>query len=232
MSLLEQRFSWLFNHRLQARPQVQRRPVSRSGMVVVGGVTAVYLTWLLYRWILQPVWIEQLPVFLSEILQLMQVAGAFTIALLWVVLWWRQRPRVQQTELIPISRDQLYEIDPFAFEKYVAHLFQRRGYHVKHRGRAGDLGVDLELTNGNGKRAIVQCKRYRNTVGPKVVRELYGTLIHEKVSHAFLVTTGNISNSAREWAKGKPLTLIDGEMLVQVVSALEMEGRQGDKGTR
>ena len=197
-------------------------------MVVVGGVTAVYVIWLLYRWILQPIWINQLPTFLSEILQLAQVAGAFTIALLWAVLWWRQRPRFQNTPLIPISRDDLYEMDPLAFEKYVANLFQQRGYHVKHRGRTGDLGVDLELTNSNGKRAIVQCKRYRNTVGPEVVRELYGTLIHEKVAHAFLVTTGNISNAARKWTNGKPLTLIDGEMLVQVISTMGKKMRQGD----
>ena len=53
------------------------------------------------------------------------------------------------------------------------------------------------------------------------MRELYGTLIHEKVAHAFLVTTADISDAAREWARGKPMTLIDGKMLVQVVTAVE-----------
>jgi restriction system protein len=222
MSLLEQRFSWLFNHRLQAQPRLQRRPVSKSGLVLMGGVTAVFLTWLLYRWILQPLWILKLPTFMGELVQLIEVAGALTMVLLWVVLWWRQRPFIQQTQLVTISLDELYEMDPTAFEKYVAQLFRQRGYRVKHRGRTGDMGVDLELANGNGRRAIVQCKRYRNTVGPEVIRELYGTLIHEKVAHGFLVTTGEISQAAREWANGKPLTLIDGEMLVQLVSAVEM----------
>ena len=186
----------------------------------MGGVTAVTLTWLLYRWILQPAWVAQLPSFMGELMQLIEVAGALTMALLWVVLWLRQRPGIQQSQLVTISLDELYEMDPTVFEKYVAQLFRQRGYRVKHRGRAGDMGVDLELTNGNGRRAIVQCKRYRNTVGPEVIRELYGTLIHEKVAHAFLVTTGGISEAAREWAKGKPLTLIDGKILVQVVSAV------------
>lgn len=192
----------------------------------MGGLTAVTLTWFLYRWILQPVWISQLPSLITELVQLMEIAGAFSLTLLWGVLWWQQRSRIQQTPLVTLSLDELYEMDPILFEKYVAQLFQRRGYRVKHRGRAGDMGVDLELTNGNGRRAIVQCKRYRNTVGPKVIRELYGTLIHEKVAHGFLVTTGNISKAAREWAKGKPLTLIDGKMLVQVVSKLELEQSQ------
>jgi len=223
MSLLEQRFSWLFNHRLQAQPHLKRRPVSKSGVVLIGGVTAVYLTWLLYRWILQPAWISQLPTFMGELVQLGESAGALTMVLLWVVLWWRQRPRIQQKQLVTISLEELYEMNPISFEKYVAKLFQQRGYRVKHRGRAGDMGVDLELRNGNGRRAIVQCKRYRNTVGPEVIRELYGTLIHEKVAHGFLVTTGSISKAARKWAKGKPLTLIDGEMLVQIVAAVNIK---------
>ncbi|MBE2221690.1 MAG: restriction endonuclease, partial [Anaerolineae bacterium] len=48
----------------------------------------------------------------------------------------------------------------------------------------------------------------------------FGTLIHERVSHAFLVTTADISPSAREWAQGKPMTLIDGNLLIQVSEKL------------
>ena len=61
--------------------------------------------------------------------------------------------------------------------------FRQKGYKVSLRGRSGDLGVDLVLMRPGGKQAIVQCKRYRNTIGPDIVRELYGTLIHEGVSH-------------------------------------------------
>jgi restriction system protein len=111
-------------------------------------------------------------------------------------------------------------MDPDDFEKYVGQLFRQKGYRVRLRGSKGDLGVDLELTQPSGKRAIVQCKRYHNTVGPKVVRELYGTLVHEQVPHAFLVTTADISDAARQWAQFKPITLIDGETLVKIAAAL------------
>lgn len=191
---------------------------------MIGVITAVYLTWLLYRWILQPVWVIHLPALMTELVQLIEVSGAFTIALLWVVLWWRQRPISQAAVPLTVSLNELYAMNPTAFEKYVAQLFRQRAYRVIHRGRTGDLGVDLELTNGNGKRAIVQCKRYRSTVGAEIIRELYGTLIHEKVAHAFLVTTADISDAARRWAKGKPITLIDGEMLVKIVSAMDKNG--------
>ena len=102
----------------------------------------------------------------------------------------------------------------------MARLFRQKGYKVYLRGASGDKGVDLELERAGGKRAIVQCKRYRRPVGPEVVPELFGTLIHERVSHAFLVTTADISQSARTWAQGKPMTLIDGSLLAQVSNKL------------
>ena len=122
-----------------------------------------------------------------------------------------------------MSREKLYGLSPRAFERYAASLFRQKGYKVVVRGRSGDLGVDLEVTDGHGRRAIVQCKRYRDTVGAEVVRELYGTLIHEQVAHAFLVTTADISESAREWARGKPMTLIDGGTLVAIADALRQQ---------
>jgi restriction endonuclease Mrr len=57
------------------------------------------------------------------------------------------------------------------------------------------------------------------------VRELLGTMIHEQVHHAFLVTTADISPAAREWAQTKPMTLIDGQTLVALAEALNENGR-------
>ena len=115
---------------------------------------------------------------------------------------------------------ELFDINPKEFEHYVADLFRLKGYQVNVRGRSGDHGVDLELTGAGYKKAIVQCKRYRDTVGEKIIRDLYGTLLHEKVSRAFLVTTADISDAARRWAEGKPITLIDGPTLVSIASSL------------
>ena len=135
---------------------------------------------------------------------------------------WRKRPFFPQkpTHVHSYTLEELYALDPLEFEQYVARLFRQKGYTVTHRGRSGDKGVDLELKKVGGKRAIVQCKRYRRPVGPEVVRELFGTLVHERVSHAFLVTTADISQSARTWAQDKPMTLIDGSLLAQVSDKL------------
>lgn len=117
-----------------------------------------------------------------------------------------------------MSVDELYALSPKAFEHYVAELFERRGYTVEVRGRSGDLGVDLMLSRNDGRRAIVQCKRYRHPIGPEIVRELFGTMLHERVVHGFLVTTAEISDGARSWVADKPITLIDGAALAQLGS--------------
>lgn len=167
----------------------------------------------------------QLPPLLSELLRLAEIGWLATLVVLWGLVWWRGRQEALRP-FVPLTLEQLYNLHPADFERYVARLFRQKGYRVHVRGRSGDLGVDLVLIRPGGKRAIVQCKRYRNTLGPEIVRELFGTLIHEGVSHAFLVTTAEISESAREWARGKPMTLIDGRTLVEIAQSLHVPHEQ------
>jgi restriction system protein len=198
------------------------RLAGRRGWRLITLLSLGFAVWLGYRYLGRPAWPERLPVTLVEILSLSEAAAAFTLSFLWLVLGWRAYRRGQggQAPMPALSVEALYALSPADFERYVGRLFRRKGYRVRVRGRSGDLGVDLEITRRGGKRAIVQCKRYRHTVGAEVVRELYGTLIHERVAHAFLVTTADISDAARKWAAGKPMTLIDGDMLAQLTAVL------------
>lgn len=199
-------------------------PAYRRGLFLISGLTACLLLWLIYHWLWRPGWLRMLPVSLQEAVALTETAGAFTLAFIWAGLgwrYWRQQVKVRASSALPsISAERLQTLSPKAFERYVAGLFRQKGYRVLIRGGSGDLGVDLEVTGAGGRRAIVQCKRYQNTVGAEVVRELYGTLVHEKVSWAFLVTTADISDSARQWVQGKPMTLIDGDLLVAIAASL------------
>lgn len=191
----------------------------RRGLIIIGLLTAWFLGWLIVRWLVQPGWFAGLPAFVSEIVALVETAWAFTLAFLWAALGWQYRRR-QLEEQTPAPQimtiEKLQSLSPQAFERYVAGLFRQKGYKVVLRGSSGDLGVDLELTGPQGRRAIVQCKRYQNTIGAEIVRELFGTMIHEGVMWAFLVTTAEISEAARDWATGKPITLIDGATLLEV----------------
>lgn len=192
-----------------------------SGWLILTFLTLFYATWLAYRWFFQPAWPEALPALVTELVRLAELATAITLVVLWAGLLWRRRARLATTSGLALSVAQMYELSPNAFEHYVASLFRHKGYQVVVRGRSGDHGVDLELTSAGGRRAIVQCKRYRDTVGEEIVRGLFGTLLHENARHAFLVTTAEISDAARKWATGKPLTLIDGLTLVEIAQVID-----------
>ncbi|WP_420642554.1 restriction endonuclease [Candidatus Leptofilum sp.] len=215
------RTEWRFRQQSPRFHSQPRPSVSWHSRWIIGALTAVYLFWLLVRAISQPAWLLNLSGVGTEFVRLVEIGWLATLVVLWGVVWWQKR-REMLRPFHPLSLEQLYNLQPTEFEQYVARLFRQKKYKVNLRGRSGDLGVDLMLTRTGGKRAIVQCKRYRSTIGPDIVRELYGTLIHEGVAHAFLVTTAGISDSARSWAQGKPMTLIDGPTLVEIAHLLQV----------
>lgn len=191
------------------------------GWIVLVILTAVFIAWIAYRLLMAPSWPDLFPV-VGEMIDLAEMASAFTLTFLWVGLWWRHHNRDKRPYPVKaVNLGGLYQLSPKDFEKYVATLFRQKGYKVTLRGRSGDHGVDLELMGQDGRKAIVQCKRYQNTVGEDIVRELYGTLIHERAMRGFLVTTAEISDAAESWARGKPITLIDGPTLVEIAGSLQ-----------
>jgi restriction system protein len=111
---------------------------------------------------------------------------------------------------------EMLALEPTEFENWVAMLFQLIGYKVKNTQEVADHGIDLLVNGGHVRYGLVQCKRYRGTVGEPVVRDLYGTLVHENADRGWLVTTGGISRQARTWANGKPIELWDGQKLVEL----------------
>ncbi|HFC11671.1 MAG TPA: restriction endonuclease [Anaerolineae bacterium] len=202
--------------------QRQRQNMAKylNPLVVAILMTLVFGSWVFYRWAWQPDWFGRLPLNLVEAFDLFEFGSTMTLLVLWSIVAWQRH----QKQLAPqVSVDILYALSPYDFEHFVGQVFRRKGYDVTLRGRSGDMGVDLEIRKrSDNKKAVVQCKRYRNTVGPETIRELYGTMLHERVAHGFLVTTASISKAGREWAKNKPLTLIDGATLVRISADLNL----------
>ena len=200
---------------VEQQPSAHRR---RFRLLLTLTVTTVVLAfWVIWRLSDSGETVYRLPAVFTEALNLLTLSAIATVGSLWLLVvyqYWQARS--QALGLSSVA--ELQALSPSEFEQFSAEIFRARGYSVDVRGRSGDLGVDLEITNGGGKRAIAQCKRYRATVGPDIIRELYGTMIHERVSHAFLITTADISDGAREWAAGKPLTLIDGTTLIELAN--------------
>lgn len=116
------------------------------------------------------------------------------------------------------SLEDVMELSPQEFEYFVADLFCEKGFSVETTPLSGDGGVDISA-NREGKHAIVQCKRYQGTVGEPVIRDLYGTMMHQNAQIAYLVTTGRVSRRAYDFANGKPIRIVDGELLSNILNS-------------
>ena len=105
------------------------------------------------------------------------------------------------------------------FEELVGEAYRQRGYAVSETGRAGpDGGVDLMLKKG-GEHLLVQCKQWRTRkVGVKVVRELYGVVAAEGATGGIVISSGAFTQEAQAFARGKPLELLDGTALLNLVA--------------
>lgn len=114
------------------------------------------------------------------------------------------------------------------FERLIADVFRRLGYQVQERGReaqsfgTGDGGVDLVLTDPKtpGAAFLVQCKQYKAwDVGEPKVREFFGAMAAWQTRcEGIVVTCGRFSQPARTFASDKPIRLIDGEGLLQLLN--------------
>lgn len=110
------------------------------------------------------------------------------------------------------------------FETLVGESFRRQGYSVEETGGGGaDGGIDLVLRS-RGRKILVQCKQWRSfKVGVKVVREMYGIMVAERADRVIVVSSGVYTQKSYGFARGKPIELIDGKALVQLIRDVKGE---------
>lgn len=111
------------------------------------------------------------------------------------------------------------------FEHLVREVFEKEfgssGGEVRVTRASRDGGVDaiaLDPDPIRGGKIVIQAKRYANTVGVSAVRDLYGTVMNEGAIKGILVSTANYGPDAYEFAKGKPLTLLNGGNLLHLLA--------------
>lgn len=110
------------------------------------------------------------------------------------------------------------------FEHLTAQVFELEfagdGTEIKVTQSSRDKGVDAILFDPNpfkGGKYILQAKRYTNVVGVSAVRDLYGTIVNEGANRGILITTASFGPDAYEFAKDKPISLVDGANLLQLL---------------
>jgi restriction system protein len=121
--------------------------------------------------------------------------------------------------------ENLASMDWQEFEHLIRELFGKEfavgGGEVKITQASRDGGVDAVAFDPDpirGGKIVIQAKRYTNVVGVSAVRDLYGTVMNEGAIKGILVTTSHYGADAYEFAKGKPLTLLDGGNLLHLLA--------------
>lgn len=118
---------------------------------------------------------------------------------------------------VPTTIDAYMTADPDTFEQQTAALARRDGCtHVRVVGGAGDLAADVLATTPDGRRVLIQCKRYatHNKVGSDHVQRVNGT--YRDIHHcqvAAIVTTSSYTIDAIRLARRVGIRLYDADDL-------------------
>ena len=137
---------------------------------------------------------------------------------------------VDQSDLVSelSTAANLMELNPFEFEELVANLFGKMGLESKLTRSSRDGGVDCVAFDPRpvlGGKVVIQAKRYKHTVGVSAVRDLYGTMLNEGASKGLLVTTSGYGPDAFNFARDKPIELIDGGGLLYLLTEIGVDAR-------
>jgi len=137
---------------------------------------------------------------------------------------------IEQSDILDSidSRPNLYELTPSEFESLISNLFGKHGLETKLTRTSKDGGVDVvafDLRPVVGGKVVIQAKRYKNTVGVSAVRDLYGTMMNEGANKGILVTTSGYGPDAFNFAKDKPIELLDGGRLLYLLSEIGVNAR-------
>jgi restriction system protein len=124
--------------------------------------------------------------------------------------------------------DALLAMSPAGFERLAQRLLREAGFiSATVMGRSGDGGIDglgvyrLSLVSFP---VYFQCKRYRGSVGPSVVRDFRGAMAG-RGDKGLVITTGSFTGDAKREATrdgAPPIDLIDGDGLCELLKRYEL----------
>lgn len=124
-----------------------------------------------------------------------------------------------QAGLVKFTLKSLSQLTPHQFEKLIADLYERIGYHVRLTPRSRDQGVDVyakRISDTGTENLAIQCKHYpAGKVGVEFARSLYGVIqAQPEITKGVLVTSGEFSKECSDFTRGKRIELFDGKYLL------------------
>lgn len=126
----------------------------------------------------------------------------------------RGKSPVDARERLVALRDMTWE----NFSLVISEAYRRQGYTVE---TSNSATFDFMLRKNN-RITLVQCRRWKvNQVGVGPLRELHEAIARQDAFNGVCITAGGFSASAREYAAGKPITLLCDAALADHVGTLD-----------
>ena len=138
-----------------------------------------------------------------------------------------QRRRIEAMLHPDRVRDEIDNMRGPEFERFMADLLRQKGYQVEETPLSGDQGVDLVLPDLDGKRVVIQLKRWTGPVGNKAVQVTFAGMAHYQADEGWVITTSTFTKSARELARSTSVRLIDRDELSDWLEGLREEEEGG-----
>ncbi|MGB9930847.1 restriction endonuclease [Haloarcula amylolytica] len=119
-------------------------------------------------------------------------------------------------------KESLASIDPYQFEKFVAALWERRGWTTEVTSASKDAGIDviIEKSSPFNQTQIIQAKRNAsdNKVGSSDIQQ-YSSLKHQvpNADTVIVVTTSKFTSPAEQRAEELNVKLVDGSTLLKII---------------
>lgn len=133
----------------------------------------------------------------------------FFLALPFLILFARLAVRLLMNQFVYASGiEQIDKLNGEDFERYLQHIFKKRGYSVKRTSYRGDYGADLVVSKG-GVTTVIQAKRYKRNVGVKAVQEVLASKGYYRCQAAAVLTNSLYTQQARRLAKANDVILWD-----------------------
>lgn len=127
-----------------------------------------------------------------------------------------------------ISKKDLYNLDPYEFGKWSAWLLEKLGYrNVFVTEETTYTGKDI-ICEKDGEIVYIVCKKLgfpgvsenHSMITINMVQGLVGAMVHDRISHGMIITTGIATQEAMRYIEGLPsvyeITIIDGNKLIKL----------------
>jgi Restriction endonuclease len=112
-------------------------------------------------------------------------------------------------------------LDGYAFERATAEVLKKHQFNPIVTPGSADGGIDIEVTR-NGLKGVVQCKAHVASVGPHIVRDLYGAIHHCGASFGIIVSRGGFSRGAIAFARDKPILFLNVSDLIAMQEGVDV----------